>query len=147
MKERTITTPVDLVKASADLAGYAQYLPFVITITSGKKIRGDGANARYWAMLQESIDLISEEIKEYAEKEGYTPLVARKIIAADLPWEQSLILACRKKEPVHEVIKMIMDIPTSTRLGTKEFAVFNDKIDMTMAEIVGNIRAICRKVP
>lgn len=147
MKERTIQTPADLVKLSADLSGYAQYLPFVITITRGTKIRGDNANKRYWAMLQESIDAISEEIKEYAEQNGYTPLVARKIIAADLPWEQSLILACRKKEPVHEVIKMIMDIPTSTRLGSKEFATFNDKIDMTMAEIVGNIRVICRKAP
>lgn len=143
MKTRNIHTVEQLEKASKDLIGLKDVLPVVLTVSQGKHIRGDGANARYWVMLQESLDMITAEIDAMSEHTGYTPLEARKIIANEMSWEHSMILACRKTEPAHEVMKMICGIPTSTRLGTKEFAKFGDVIDMTMAQIVSEIRSIC----
>ncbi len=145
MKTRTIETVEQLEKFSKDVMVFRDYLPIYTTISQGKEKRGEGANSRYWAMLQESLEIISSEVNDLAETLGYTPIEARRVIAHLLPWEDSLILACRKSEPAHEVMKMVFDIPTSTRLGTKEFAGFGDKIDEKMAKIVGAIRAICRK--
>jgi len=144
MKQRSIETHDQLAKAVSDISRLADHMPFVITISPGKKIRTEIQNSRYWCMMQESLDIISAEVDEMAERTGYTPLEARRVVAAEMPWEQSMILACRKSEAAHEVAKMILGIPTSTRLGTKDFMKFEDQIDMLMAEIVATIRSICK---
>lgn len=144
MKERLITTPADLVKVSADLAGYAQYLPFVVTITQGKKIRTDSQNSRYWAMLNENLNMVNEAINT-VEENGYTNLEARKVIANEIPAEHAAILFVRKAEAAHEILKIVCGIPTSTKLGTKEFIRFEEQMEQTLYEIVGSIRSVARR--
>ena len=144
MKERSIKTPSDLAQACADLAGLTSYIPFVLTITQGKKIRSTAANARYWSMLNDNLDLINTEVQAIEEK-GYNNLEARKLIAKELPWEQSLILGATSAEVAHSILKIISGIPTSTKLGSKSFMRFEETMEQVLYEIVGSIRNVAKR--
>jgi len=146
MKTRTLRTTDDLKKAGQDLMKLAGHLPVVMTISTGSKIRSDSQNARYWATLTDELNKITSIIDAMAERTGYTNFTVRKIIAGELSWEYSLILSARKPEVAHEVLKMILDIPTSTKLGTKEFMKLEDVMLATMSEIVGEIQSYSVKV-
>jgi hypothetical protein len=142
MKQRTITNTSELQNAANDLLTLADKMPFVITITAGTKIRSSEQNKRHWSKLESFIYDIQHEIDHVSDETGYTPLEAKKVIADVLPIEHAIILFATKKEIVHHILKQICNIPTSTRLGTKEFLKFDDILDVTMAEIIGNIRGL-----
>ena len=140
MKQRSILTQDQLKKACADLSCLGGSLPLVITVTEGIKTRTSGQNARYWCEVEYFLEQINEAIERAATESGHSEFEIKKILAEQLPIEQSVILFARKKEVVHEVLKDICNIPTSTRLGTKEFMKFEDRLSQTMSDIVGNIR-------
>lgn len=140
MKQRSITNEQQLRQASQDLLKLGGHLPVVLTVTEGTKTRTSSQNARYWSEVQFFMGEINDAIDQAAESAGYTNLEMRKVVAEQLPIEQAVILFCRTKEAVHDVLKQICGIPTSTRLGTKEFSKFDSVLAQTMSEIVGNIR-------
>ena len=140
MKQRTILNAEQLKKACAALSGLGGNLPLVITITEGTKTRTSGQNARYWCEIEYFMEQINEAIGRAADESGHSEFEIKKILAGQLPIEQSVILFAKKKEVVHEVLKDICNIPTSTRLGTKDFMKFEDRLSQTMMEIIGNIR-------
>ena len=148
MKQRSVTNEQQLQKASQDLLKLSDYMPFVMTITQGSKIRSGGQNSRYWANMDFFLSEVNDAVERYAEKCGETNIQARREIAIaieskfDCPIEYLTILFIRTKEPLHEVMKMICNIPTSTRLGTKEFQKFEDILEMTMSEILGIINSV-----
>lgn len=140
MRQRTILTEDHLRKACADLSQLSGNLPLVITVTEGTKTRTSGQNARYWCEIDYFMEQINESIEMAANESGYSEFEVKKLLAEQLPIEQSVILFARKKEVIHDVLKGICNIPTSTRLGTKDFMKFEDRLSQTMSEIIGNIR-------
>jgi hypothetical protein len=140
MKQRSILSQKDLEKAASDILRLSGNLPLVITITEGTKTRTNGQNARYWAEVQFFMGQISEAIDSKADETGHSNIEIRRMLAEQLPIEQALILFAKKAEVIHEILKDIMGIPTSTRLGTKEFMKFEDRLSQVMSEIIGNIR-------
>lgn len=145
MKTRTLRTTDDLKKAGQDLMKLAGHLPMVMTISAGTKIRSEAQNSRYWVSLTHELERITLIIDEVAERTGFTNLTVRKIIAGNMEWEYSLILSARNPKMAHEVLKMILDIPTTTKAGTKEFMKFEDVMLQTMTEIVGEVQAYASK--
>lgn len=140
MKQRTITNEQQLRQASADLLKLGGNLPVVITVTEGSRIRTNSQNAKYWAEVQYFMQEIESMISTAADESGYTSLELKRIVAEDLPIEQAAILFVRKPEAVHDILKGICGIPTSTKLGTKAFMKFENVLSQTMMEIIGNIR-------
>lgn len=149
MKTRTIHNEADLKKASQDILNVGGSLPVVMTLTKGTRIRTTGQNSRYWATLDEHLRTIGVLVEAVVEQTGYTPMEVRRLIAAaaNLPPEQVGILFTRKSETVHEHLKIICDVPTSTRLGTKEFMGLEDRMIQTLTEIEGEIRAAAAHMP
>ena len=143
MKDRTLRTEQDKQQASRDLLNIpASYLPLYLTLSPGKGKRSSAANARYWSNIEFWMEEIRNEIKAIAEETGYTYLEARRVIANELPPEHEEILYARTKEAVHDALKEICGIPTTTRLGTKEFNNYSDQLDLAMSQILGEVRAI-----
>lgn len=140
MKSRPITTEQQLRQASQDLLKLGGHLPVVLTVTEGTKTRTNSQNARYWAEVQYFMGEVNDAISQAAQDSGHTEFEIKKILAEQLPIEQSIILFARKPEVIHDVLKGICNIPTSTRLGTKEFSRFDEILAQTMSEIIGNIR-------
>lgn len=145
MKERRIETPSQLSQACADIAGFTPHLPFVITITEGKKIRTDGQNKRHWVEIEHFMGEINEAIDRISESTGYTPAEVKVLATSYMPPEHMGILYARTKKAVHDELKAICNIPTSTRLGTKAFSKFDEILEMTIAQIVGEINSIERE--
>ncbi|MEE9118749.1 MAG: hypothetical protein V3U02_09200 [Calditrichia bacterium] len=144
MKERILLTDADLQKAARDLTALTTHLPVVLTVTQGTRIRSTAANARYWSGLNEYLDQMNEAINRI-EENGYTNLESRKVIASELSTEHAAILYCTNAESIHNIIKLICGVPTSTRLGTKEFQKFESVMEGTLAEIIGEIKAVAMK--
>ena len=143
MKDRTLRTKEDLKRAALNLEAIpAEHLPLYLTLSQGKGQRTSAANARYWAMIEGWMEEIRNEIKAIAEETGYTYLEARRVIANELPPEHEEMLYARNKNAVHEALKEICGIPTTTRLGTKEFNNYSDQLDLAMSQILGEVRAI-----
>ena len=142
MKQRSLITKDDLIKAAADLLNLEANLPLVLTLTEGKKIRTNNQNARYWAEINYFLNEINNTITSVSEHTGYTPLEVKRLLAKSLEPEQIGILYARKSESIHEVLKQICSIPTSTRLGTKDFMKFEGILEQTIAEIIGSIRSV-----
>lgn len=142
MKQRPVQNEQQLQQACTDLLRLGGHLPFVITVTEGKRIRTSAQNARYWLDMEFFLSEIRESVYRLAEHTGYTDAETRWVIAEELPVEQRAILFCLSKEAAHEVIKQICGIPTSTRLGTKDFMRFEERLAQTMSEILGQINAI-----
>lgn len=143
MKQRTIHNEEQRQKASQALLGITP--PFVVMVTKGTKIRTSGQNSRYWVDMEFFLEQIDEAVDRMAEQTGYTDLEARRAIAEFVPPEHAAILFVRKKEAAHEILKMICNIPTSTRLGTKAFQKFERVLEQTMAEILGSINDVARR--
>jgi len=139
MKQRTATNQAQLDEIADKIRGLGEYLPLVITVTEGTKIRSTGQNARYWAEITYFMEQIQEAVSKVAEYTGFTELEVKRLLAADLPVEQAVILFARIPEAVHDQLKQICGIPTSTRLGTKAFMKFEDRMAATMTEILGNV--------
>ncbi|HEY4761491.1 MAG TPA: hypothetical protein VIH42_12995 [Thermoguttaceae bacterium] len=114
---------------------------YEIIIRPFEKHRTHGQNDRYWATLTECLRQIKQTVYGLAESSGHTPLEIRRLIAADLLPEQIAILFAKTPETVHDVLKEICDVPTSTRLGTKEFQRFEERMEQTIAEIAGHVGA------
>lgn len=145
MKQRSLETKEDLQKAAADLLNLEHSLPLVITLTEGKKIRSNNQNARYWANINYFLTEINNTITSVSEHTGYTELEVKRLLAKELEPEQVGILYARKPDVIHDVLKQICNIPTSTRLGTKDFMKFEDILEKTIAEIIGSIRSVAMK--
>jgi len=141
MKTRTLRTREDVEKASKDLLQLTGYLPIVITLTEGTAIRSHGQNARYWASLTEMLEQIAIEISQMSDHTGYTSMEMRRLISQSIPPEHAALLWVRTPEAAHEILKIINDIPTSTRLGTKEFSKYEGRMEQTLAEVLGEVRA------
>lgn len=144
MKQRTIINDEQLKKAAHDIMALSGNLPLVITITEGTKLRSGGQNARYWSEIQYFMDELNQAISDAAESTGHSEFEIKKILAEQLPIEQAVILFAKSKDVVHSVLKDICNIPTSTRLGTKDFMKFEDRLSQTMTEIIGNVRGFLR---
>jgi hypothetical protein len=148
VRERPIQNEQQLIKASQDLLKLKDHLPLLLTVTQGNKLRTKGQNDRYWANMDDFLYEINEAVEMYAERVGETNIQARREIAIrieekfDCPVEYMAILFVRTKEAAHEIMKMICNIPTSTRLGTKEFQKLGGILEMTMAEILGLINSV-----
>jgi len=144
VKQRVLLKQADLDRAARDISGLGGSLPLVITITEGTKTRTSPQNARYWAEISYFMDELNNVIEQKADETGYSNIEVRKILAEKLPIEQAIILFAKKSEIVHQVLKDICGIPTSTKLGTKDFVKFEDRLSQTMTEIIGNIRGFLR---
>jgi hypothetical protein len=145
MKQRTITTKEQLDKAVNDMRMLGHKLPLVITVTEGTRLRTSGQNARYWSEIEFFMQQITQAVDRVADHTGYSPLEVKRLIAEELPIEQAVILFARNKEVVHDILKEVCGIPTSTRLGTKAFSKFEERLAQLMTEILGNINAITRR--
>lgn len=145
MRERKIETSEQLRKAAGDIARLAANLPLIITVTEGRKIRSSKANSRHWVLIDSFMYEIDDAVRRISEHTGYTELETKKIIAQNMPAEQIEILYARTKEAIHNSLKVICNIPSSTRLGTKSFSKFDDVLAGTIAEIIGHINAVTRK--
>jgi len=145
MRERPLLTQDDLRKAATDLIKLGEHLPLLMTLTEGKETRRGKQNARYWATLSDWREMIENSIMITSVHTGYTPLEVRRLAADRLPHEQAAILFIRKSEGVHDVLKACAGIPTSTRLGTKEFSKFDAEMERVMAEILGEVNAVQMK--
>jgi len=119
--------------------------PVEVIIRPHEKIRSLPQNSRYWATLTELLNRIQRAVHVVSEFTGYSPLEVKRLLAADMPAEYSAILFCPKPEPAHEVMKEICGIPTSTRLGTKKFMAFEERMEQVMADIEGYVNAFERK--
>ena len=140
MRNRTLRTPEDVDRASEDLKKCKGHLPLVMTLTEGSRIRSESQNSRYWATLGEYVEDINNAIHYYSNESGYTDLEARHVLGEQLGWPRDHILMARKPEVVHEIAKMICGVPTSTRLGTKEFTKFEDIILDYVGEVAAEVR-------
>ena len=145
MKQRSIETQEQLEHAASDLLKLAGNMPFVITITAGTRIRTSPQNKMYWSELQFFMNEISQAVSNVAEHTGYSELEVKRLISNDMEPEQAAILFVRSKEAVHEVLKMIVGIPTSTKLGTKDFNKFTERLAQVMSEILGIVNMFERK--
>ena len=117
---------------------------YMVEIKEAIKIRTTGMNSRYWATMTEELRQLSAGIAEIAAHTGYSPLEVRRIVAKELQPEQVAILYAGTPEAVHDILKTINGIPTSTRLGTKKFMEYEEIMVQTIAEVVGAVRAVAR---
>lgn len=117
---------------------------FMVEIKEAVKPRTLPQNSRYWATLTEELRQLSACIAEISAYTGYTPLEVRRVVAKSLQPEQVAILYAGTPEAVHDILKIINGIPTSTRLGTKKFAEYEERMIQTIADVVGEVRAVAR---
>jgi hypothetical protein len=110
-----------------------------------EKTRSLPQNSRYWASLTEYLNQMNQTVHVIANETGYSALEVKRLIAAEMPAEHIAILFARKPEAAHEVLKVIHNIPTSTRLGTKKFMLFEERMIQTIAEIAGQVNAFARR--
>ena len=139
MNSRDITTPEQLEKAIKALRKVE--LPFVITV-GAQKVRSNAANASYWADLQFHLDEVSSALELASEATGHTVLELRQMIAKATTPEYSLLIFSIKKESLHEHLKIICDIPTSTRLSKKFFAKFYTIMQAHMTSLLAEVYAL-----
>ena len=60
--------------------------------------------------------------------------------------EYVAILFSHTPEVAHDILKLIVGIPTSTRLGTKEFMKFEEQMEATIAVIAGEINHFAQRI-
>lgn len=115
-----------------------------VVVRDHEKTRTLPQNARYWASLNEYLKQISASVNQIADYTGHTPLEARRIIARELEPEYVAILFSNTAEAAHDILKLIVGIPTSTRLGTKKFTQFHERMEQTIALIAGEVNSFVR---
>lgn len=133
-------TCLDVLMSLRDKGGKYQ-----VDIKPYERTRSIPQNARYWASLTQYLKEIDATIKLISEQTGYTVLEIKQLIGRELPLEQAVILFAKSPEIAHDVLKEIHGIPTSTRLGTKEFMQYEERMEQTIAEIVGVISDFAEK--
>lgn len=116
-----------------------------VVVRDYEKTRTLPQNSRYWATLTELLEQTAAVVQEVSNETGYTPLEVKRLIAKDMAAEHVAILFARKTEVAHDVIKEICNVPTSTRLGTKKFMQFEDRMVQAVAEIQGEVNAFARR--
>ena len=141
MPERLIETPEQRTDAINAIAGLE--LPYRITI-SPKKERSNAQNNMWWSALEFHICQIAQAVTKISDYTGHTPLEIRRMIALQVSPEQSLMIYALKKEALHEALKLICCIPTSTRLGTKKFSEFHGVMEMEMANLMAEVNGFMR---
>lgn len=118
---------------------------YVVEIKPYQHTRSLPANSRYWASLTEYLKEIALSVKRISEQTGYTVLEVKKLVGRELQLEQAVILFAKTPEVAHDVLKEINGIPTSTRLGTKEFSQYTERMEQTIAEIAGAVNEFAAK--
>jgi hypothetical protein len=118
---------------------------FMVEIKEAVRVRTLPQNARYWAGLTSELRLINRDIEEVSAHTGFTPIEVRRIVAKELQPEQIALIYAQTPEAAHDILKTILGIPTSTRLGTKQFMEFEERMLQVIAEVVGAVRAVARK--
>jgi hypothetical protein len=118
---------------------------WVVSIKRWEKLRTLSQNSRYWASLGEYMKQIKAVVETVSAETGYSPLEVRRLIADELPAEQVGILFAQKPETAHDILKAIVGCPTTTRLGTKEFIQFEERMEQQIAEIAGTVNAFARR--
>lgn len=113
-----------------------------VVVRMFEKNRSLGQNSRYWVSLTEYLRQINAAINQVATETGHTPLEVKREAASEMPIEYGLILFAKKPEVAHEVLKDICNIPTSTRLGTKKFMEYEERMLAVMGDILGHVRAM-----
>jgi len=146
MKQRTATEQKHLEDIANKIRALGGHLPLVVSVTEGTKIRSSAQNAMYWTEIEHFLDQIREAIWRLSEFSGYSEAETRWVIAGYLPVEYRGIMYCLTKDSVHDTLKKICEIPTSTRLGTKSFKKFEERMAQTMTEIIGGLNAVVQKV-
>jgi len=117
-----------------------------VEIREHVRLRTTGQNSRYWATLTECLRQIGQDITEMAEHTGYSPLEIRRLVAATLEPEMVALLYTHTPEAAHDILKLIHGIKTSTRLGTKKFMEFEERMTQTITNVVGEVRNFARMV-
>lgn len=110
-----------------------------VVVRDHEKTRTLPQNARYWATLNEHLKQIARDVHRIADYTGYSPLEARRVIAREMEPEYIAILFSHTAEAAHDILKLIVGIPTSTRLGTKKFTEFHERMEQTIALIAGEV--------
>ena len=118
-----------------------------VTIEEHEKTRTTIRNAHYWANLTDLIKDIRKAVERMAEHTGYSPLEVKREIAKGMTPEDIALLFAKNPEGAHDVLKEIAGIPTSTRLGTRKFIAFEDRMIQIMADIVGQVNAFEARTP
>ena len=115
--------------------------PKKVTIEEYEKTRTTIRNAHYWANLTDLIEDIRKAVERIAEHTGYSPLEVKREIAKGMAPEEIAILFAKTLEGAHDVLKEIAGIPTSTKLGTRKFIAFEDRMIQIMSDIAGHVKA------
>ena len=113
-----------------------------VVIRPFEKTRSLGQNSRYWVGLQEILRHLNATVNQIASDTGHSPLEVKRIAVVGLPIEYGIILFAKKPEVAHEVLKDICNVPTTTKLGTKKFIEYEDRMLAVMTEILGHVRAM-----
>lgn len=113
-----------------------------VVIRPFEKTRSLGQNSRYWVSLSEYLRQMNALVNQIASDTGHSPLEIKREAAAGLPIEYGIILFAKKPEVAHEVLKDVCNIPTSTRLGTKKFIEYEERMLAVMGDILGHVRAM-----
>jgi len=113
-----------------------------VVIRPCEKTRTLGQNARYWATLSEHLRQINATVNQIASDSGHTPLEIKRGLAGQLAPEEIAILFATRPEVAHEVLKMVCNIPTSTRLGTKKSIEFEERVTAAMDGILALARGL-----
>ena len=108
----------------------------------GEPTRSLGQNSRYWVDLTNYLRQINAVVNQVASDTGHEPLDVKREAASGLPIEYGIILFAKKPEVAHEILKDICNVPTSTKLGTKKFIEFEDRMLAVMGDILGHVRAM-----
>jgi len=103
-----------------------------------KEIRTDSQNKMYWSALDERLKELNLAIMAAADMSGHTPMEIRAIFAQRLEPEYIGILYVRNAEAVHEILKVIGGVPTSTKLTKATFSDFYERMEVVMSEVIAS---------
>ena len=142
--EKAFTLSSDRIRANA--SAYVQALliekiPWQVRIARVERTRTVGQNSRYWATLTETLRRLRAHVHTLADESGHTPLEIRRLLATELEPENVALLFVRTPEAAHEIVKMICDVPTSTRLNTRKFMAFEDRMVAVLGELIGHVES------
>lgn len=102
------------------------------------EIRTNEQNAMYWSALDDRVNAVNRLVTIAADTTGHTPLEMRQIWASNMPPEQAALMFVLRPEAAHEIIKVVLGVPTTTRLTKANFSEFYERMETIYAEIIGN---------
>lgn len=116
--------------------------PWQVRIAPAERIRSAGQNLRYWATLTDILHRLHAHVQMLATDTGHSPIEIKRILANGLEPENVALLFVRTPEAAHEIVKAICDVPTSTRLNTKKFMEFEDRMIAVLEELIGHVESL-----